>query len=524
MKVVTAEQMGNIDQNAASIGLPTEILMENAGRKVAEETSKLAGNIVGKNILVIAGPGNNGGDGLVAAQYLNDFGAEVTLYLCSQRSDDDKNLILVKERDISILNVKDDEGLRGLDNKLTSSELVIDAIFGTGRSRAIEGIFKQVLERLIAEKEKNPSLFLVAVDMPSGMDANTGAVDPSCPQANATITLGYPKPGLYNFPGAEKAGNIIIADIGIPPTLAEDIKTELLTDNWVQSILPKRPLNANKGTFGKLLVIAGSINYIGAAYLACMGAAGTGTGLVTLSTAKSLQPILAAKLTEVTYIPLPEAESGMISPDAISILKKRLPEYDSILIGCGLGQNSGVVELINSLLFSPTIDKRISLILDADALNVISNTPKWWQKLNSNAILTPHPGEMSRLSGISVDNIQKDRMEIARKSAGEWQKVVVLKGAYTIIAAPDGRIRISQVANPGLASAGTGDVLSGIIAGLVAQGLDSFEAASGGVYLHGRAGDEVRQEKGDAGMLASDLLQVLPRVIKETRQTIPAST
>ncbi|MFC1845934.1 NAD(P)H-hydrate dehydratase [Chloroflexota bacterium] len=521
MKVVTAEQMGNIDRSAADIGLPTEILMENAGRKVAEETRKLIGNIMGKNILVIAGPGNNGGDGLVAARYLNDFGAEVSLYLCSQRSNNDKNLILVQERDISILNVKEDEGFKGLDNKLATSEVVIDAIFGTGRSRAIEGIFKQVLDKIIAEKEKNPSLYIVAVDMPSGMDADTGAVDPSCPQASATITLCYPKPGLYNFPGAEKAGNVIIADIGIPPGLAEDINTELLTDEWVKSILPKRPLNANKGTFGELLVIAGSINYIGAAYLACMGAARTGTGLVTLGTAQSLQPILAAKLIEATYIPLPEVETGIIGPDAIPVLQDRLPEYNAILIGCGLGQNKGTVEFINSILFNLTSDISIGLILDADALNAISNTPEWWQKLNRNVILTPHPGEMSRLSGISVDSIQSDRIDIARKSAEEWQKVVVLKGAYTIIAAPDGRIRISQVANPGLASAGTGDVLSGIIAGLVAQGLDTFEAASCGVYLHSQAGNEVRREMGDAGMLASDLLEVLPRVIKETRQIIP---
>ena len=519
MKVVTAEQMGNIDRNAANVGLPTEVLMENAGRKVAEETRKLIGDIMGKNILVFAGPGNNGGDGLVAARYLNDFGAEVSLYLCSQRLNDDKNLILVQERDIPILNVKEDEGFKGLDNRLNSSEVVVDAIFGTGRSRAIEGTYKQILDKIIAEKKKNPSLYIVAVDMPSGMDANTGAVDPSCPQANATITLGYPKPGLYNFPGAEKAGNVIIADIGIPPALAEDIKTELLTNQWVKSILPERPLNSNKGTFGKLLVIAGSINYIGAAYLACMGAARTGTGLVTLSTAQSLQPILAAKLTEATYIPLPEVETGIIGPDAIYVLRDSLSEYNAVLIGCGLGQNSGVVEFINSLLFSPEIDNQIGLILDADALNVISNTPNWWQKLNGNVILTPHPGEMSRLSGISVDSIQSNRIDIARKSAEEWQKVVVLKSAYTIIAAPDGRIRISQAANPGLASAGTGDVLSGIIAGLFAQGLDKFEAASCGVYLHSQAGNKVRREMGDAGMLASDLLEVLPKVIKEIRQS-----
>jgi NAD(P)H-hydrate epimerase len=519
MKVVTAEQMGNIDRSAADLGIPTEILMENAGRAVAEETRKLISNIITKHILIITGPGNNGGDGLVAARYLSDFGAEVSLYLCSQRSAEDKNLALVQERGISIINVKTDENFKVLDSLLTSSDLVIDAIFGTGRSRIIEGIFKQILDRLITAKQRNPLLHIVAVDMPSGLDANTGAVDPSCPQVNATITLGYPKPGLYNFPGAENAGKVIIADIGIPPALAEDIKTELITEEWVKTVLPERPLNANKGTFGKLLVIAGSINYVGAAYLACMGAARIGTGLVTLGTAKSLQPILASKLTEVTYIPLPEIETGIISPEAVPILQEHLPQYNVILIGCGLGQNSEIVQFIKSFLLSGQANIPADLVLDADALNTISDTPEWWQKLNRNVILTPHPGEMSRLTGISIENIQNDRLEITRKAAMEWQKLVVLKGAHTIIAAPDGEVKISEVANPGLASAGTGDVLSGIIAGLSAQGLGAFEAASCGVYLHSQAGNIIMQEVGDAGMLASDLLDVLPVVIKEIKQT-----
>ena len=306
MKVVTAEQMRQIDQSAADIGLTTEILMENAGRAVAEETKKLLGGVIGKHILILIGPGNNGGDGLVVARYLEDFGAEVCLYMCSKRSSEDKNFKLTQERNINIINIDEDKHFNGLDKYLANSEVVIDAIFGTGRSRTIEGLIKEVLTKVIAAKEKRPELFIIAVDMPSGLDANTGTVDPSCPDANATITLGYPKPGLYNFPGAERAGEIIIADIGIPPTLTQDIVTELITEEQVKILLPARPASANKGTFGKVLVVAGSINYIGAAYLACMGAARVGAGLVTLSTAKSLQPILASKLTEVTYEPLPE--------------------------------------------------------------------------------------------------------------------------------------------------------------------------------------------------------------------------
>jgi len=518
MKVVTAEQMRKIDRSAANIGLPTEKLMENAGRAVAEETRKLIGSVIGKRILVIVGTGNNGGDGLVAGRYLDDWGVEVSLYLCKQRSADDKNLKLAKERGITTVQADQDGDLARLDSLLGSSEVAIDAVFGTGRSRAVDGVFKEVLTRVMKAKQENPELLLVAVDVPSGLDPDTGIVDPSCPYADATVTLGYPKPGLFNFPGAERAGKVIIADIGIPPSLAENIPTELIAEDWVKSVLPERPLSANKGSFGKVLVVAGSINYIGAAYLACMGAARVGAGLVTLSTASSLQPILAARMTEVTYAPLPEAEAGIIASKAASVLRQWLPGYEVLLMGCGLGQKAQVAEFVKSVLFGLVPGSSPAMVIDADALNALAQIPDWWQKLSQDAILTPHPGEMARLTGVSVDEVQRQRLDIARKAAMEWRKVVVLKGAYTVVAASDGRARISQIANSGLASAGTGDVLSGVIAGLVAQGLSLFDAAACGVYLHGQAGEIVRREMGDAGMLAGDLLPALPKVIMRLKQ------
>jgi hydroxyethylthiazole kinase-like uncharacterized protein yjeF len=518
MKVVTAEQMREIDRSAASIGLTTEKLMENAGRAVAEETKKLVGNVIGKHILVIVGPGNNGGDGLVAGRYLDDWGAEVSLYLCSQRLAGDKNLSLAQEHDISIIQADQDKNFARLDSLLAFSEVIIDAVLGTGRSRAVGGVFKEVLTRVIKSKQVNSKFLVIAVDVPSGLDSDTGDVDPSCIYADATVTLGYPKPGLFSFPGAGRAGKVIVADIGIPPSLAENIPTELITEDWVKSVLPERPLGANKGSFGKVLVVAGSINYIGAAYLACMGAARVGAGLVTLSTASSLQPILATKLTEVTYAPLPESETGIIASKAASVLKELLPDYEVLVMGCGLGQKSQVVEFIKSALLDLTQASSPALVLDADALNTLAQLPDWWQKLNQDAILTPHPGEMARLIEASVEEVQKQRLEMARKTAMEWRKVVVLKGAYTVVAASDGRARISQIANPGLASAGTGDVLTGTIAGLVAQGLSLFDAAACGVYLHSEAGEVVRREVGDTGMLASDLLPVLPEVIMRLKQ------
>jgi len=518
MKVVTVEQMREIDRSAVSIGLSTETLMENAGRAVAEETRKLTGGVIGKHILVIVGTGNNGGDGLVAGRYLDDWGAEVSIYLCRQRSKDDKNLTLAQERGITIIQADQDSDFARLESLLGSSEVIIDAVFGTGRSRAVDGVFKEVLTRAVKSKQENPELLVIAVDVPSGLDSDTGAVDPSCSYADATVTLGYPKPGLFNFPGAARAGRVVIADIGIPPSLAENIPTELITEDWVKSMLPQRPPDANKGSFGRVLVVAGSINYIGAAYLACMGAARVGAGLVTLSTASSLQPILAARMTEVTYAPLPEAEAGVIASEAASVLKQWLPGYEVLLMGCGLGQKAQVSELVKSVLFDVVQGPSPALVLDADALNALALIPDWWQKLSQDAILTPHPGEMARLAGVSVDEVQQQRLDITRKAAMEWRKVVVLKGAYTVVAASDGRAKISQTANAGLASAGTGDVLTGVIAGLVAQGMHLFDAAACGVYIHSQAGEIVKRDMGDAGMLAGDLLTVLPRVIMGLKQ------
>ena len=366
-------------------------------------------------------------------------------------------------------------------------------------------------------KKRRPALQVIALDLPSGLDADTGTVDPACLHVDNTITLGFPKVGLFNSPGADRAGKISVVDIGIPDYLVAEVPSEVITNEWARSVLPNRPYTANKGTFGRVLVVAGSINYIGAAYLACNGAMRVGAGLVTLATAASLQPILASKLTEVTYLPLPESQSGIISSKAGRLILQELDNYDVLLVGCGLGQSQSVTGLLKTILLRPK-PANISVVLDADALNILAKNPNWWQQLTDNAILTPHPGEMSRLSGISIEEVQSDRVGITKDRAQEWQKTVVLKGAYTVIAGPGGQTKISMIANPGLASAGTGDVLTGVIAGLLAQGLAPFEAAACGVYLHGEAGERVRARLGDAGMIASDLLAELPIIIKQLKE------
>jgi len=337
MKILTTSQMRQIEQECADIGLPPNLLMENAGKAVAEEVRQILGAVDNQRILILVGPGNNGGDGLVAARHLHDWGANVSLYLFSRRPSDDQNLKLVQERGITCVEATQDENLGRLDELTALANAVIDALFGTGKIRPLDDIFRQALAIVSKAKKKRSDLRIIALDLPSGLDADTGAVDSACLYADNTITLAFPKVGLFNSPGTERIGKLTVADIGIPAYLAGQVATELITDEWAKSVLPERPLEANKGSFGRVLVVAGSINYIGAAYLACSGAMRVGAGLVTLATANSLQPILASKLTEVTYLPLPESHPGIISSEAAKLIRQQFDYYNVLLLGCGLG-------------------------------------------------------------------------------------------------------------------------------------------------------------------------------------------
>jgi hydroxyethylthiazole kinase-like uncharacterized protein yjeF len=519
LKILTVSQVRQLEEACAKTGVTTDKLMENAGRVVAEEVKRILGGAEKRKILFLVGPGNNGGDGLVAARHLHDWGAEVTVYLLGRRAADDPNLKLVMERGISCVEAAKDEGFSQFSEFLASADAVIDALFGTGTTRSFSGNILSVLDKVNKARKKRPKWRIIALDLPSGLNADSGAVDPATLYADDTITLGTPKPGLFNFPGAERVGKLAVVDIGMPENLAGEAASEYLTADLVRSVLPERPLQANKGSFGRVLVVAGSMNYIGAAYLACSGAIRVGAGLVTLAITPTLQAILAAKLTEVTYLILPEVRPGVVAPEAGRLISQQLEGYNVLLLGCGLGQGPAAVKLVRSILLAKERRELPALVLDADALNTLANTPKWWQPLTTEAILTPHPGEMARLTGMAIAEIQADRLGVAKKWAAEWKKTVVLKGAYTVVASADSRTVISPFANPGLASAGSGDVLTGAIAGLAAQGLPLFEAAAAGVYLHGQAGERVKEKLGDAGMIASDLLPELPLVIKHLKES-----
>ncbi len=535
MRLVTVAEMQEAEKHA---GVPVLQLMENAGLAVAQEAWLLLGELAARRIVVLAGPGNNGGDGLVAARHLREWGAEVSVYLLKRRDEKDPVFAPLAEAEAPATTAEEDakQGYKRLEELLGGADLVIDALLGTGRARAIEGALAETLDRLRTARGRTLPPRLLAVDLPTGLDADTGAADPRCVAADATVALGWSKVGLHVLPGAQLAGRVEVVEIGIPKGVESERWTELMTARWARSALPERPLGAHKGTFGRALVVAGSPHYVGAAYLACMGGLRAGAGLVTLACATSLYPIFAAKLTEATFEPLPD-EDGYLTAEGAHAVGQALAQpsissgraYDSLLVGPGLGQGSYVRSFMHSLLplLTPDADGRSGLrgvVIDADGLNNLSQVESWWKELTAPTVVTPHPGELSRLTGLSIEEIQSDRLAVARKYAGEWAVTVVLKGANTVVAAPDPdgrgvRARLSPFANPGLASGGTGDVLAGAIVGLLASASDGdpYEAASLGVYVPGLAAERVREELGSTGMVASDLLPALPRAIKELR-------
>ncbi len=515
MKVVTADQMREIEARAAGLGLTSPVLMENAGRVVAGEVRSYLGGVAGSRIVVLVGPGNNGGDGLVAARHLHDWGSRVLIYLCATRPQGDNNLELVLSRGVDVIRGEEDDRLTNLAAALGKADAVIDALFGTGRMRPLDGIYRDALLKITEVRRQRSRLRIIALDLPSGLNPDTGGVDPACPEADLTITLSSPKLGLYSFPGAEKAGKVVVSDIGIPEKLTDDVKIALLTPDWVKDRLPARPLNSHKGTFGKTLVVAGSVNYIGAACLACSGAYRAGAGVVTLATARSLVPVVAAKLTETTYLPLPEEDDGYIAASATGILGLALSEYDALLVGCGISQHHGTREFVKELLLSRRFTLPSRVVVDADALNILSGEKGWPAQFPGNAVLTPHPGEMAKLLDHGVAQIQKDRLRLAQDASREWKKVVLLKGAFTVVASPDGQVMLCPIAEPSLASGGTGDVLAGMIAGLMSQGLDDFTAAAVGVFIQGVTGQIVAARMGRTGVLATDILNAVPQVFKD---------
>lgn len=515
MDVVTVAEMRAIEQRAAAdYGLTPAILMEHAGRSIAEHLrGHLTGGqrraLAGQRVLVLVGPGNNGGDGRVMGRYLSQWGASVTYYAW-------------KERQIEAAGapVPDDAGHSALRAAIGAADVVADALLGTGHARPLDAHMAAVLALVREERARRPTLLVLAVDLPSGLNADTGALDPGTLAADLTVTLAFPKAGLFFFPGAAALGVLRVGSIGLPPQLRASTRLEMMNRSLVRTLLPARPLESHKGTYGQVLVLAGSSLYVGAAYLATAAAARVGAGLVTLATIAERAPFYATMMAEATYALLPPTSAPPEERAAAVIAALR--GRQAAVIGPGLGQDDATRALLRLVLDGiPGLSdaERPRLIVDADGLNNLARVERWWERLPAWSVLTPHPGEMARLrGGQPVSAGGPDRLDVARDAARAWGHVVVLKGACTLVAAPDGRVRVNWPGNPAMASAGTGDVLAGAVGGLLAQGVEPFDAASAAVYLHSRAGLRVRARQGDAGLLASDLLPELPHVLARIKR------
>ena len=504
--------MRQIEAEAFASGATPEGLMETAGRGLALATASRLDGAAAQRIVVLVGPGKNGGDGLVAARHLYDMGAEVHVYLLAPLRDDDANLQAIRERDdIEIIDLDESSLTAELIPDLRLADAIIDAVLGIGRRRPLDGLFAAALDALRQRKG-----ILLAVDLPSGIDADTGAADPHTPMADATLTFGYSKLGLHMLPGAAHAGEVEVMDIGLDPALGESIETEIMTPAWARAMLPQRPLVSNKGTYGRVMVVAGSLSYTGAATLACLGALRAGAGLVTLAALPSVRAAAASQLPEVTYLTLPET-NGEPAADAAGFVAGALAGYDVLLLGPGLGQSDGALTLVRGLLAAPG-PTDMPVVIDADALNTLARSASWSESLRARAVLTPHPGELARLTHSSIAEVQSRRLNVARESAASWSQTVVLKGSETVVADASGRTLLSPFANPALATAGTGDVLAGAIAGLLAQQMQPLEAAGLGVYLHAAAAELYAAEYGPSGLLASEVATGVARAAARLRR------
>ncbi|MPZ99786.1 MAG: NAD(P)H-hydrate dehydratase [Dehalococcoidia bacterium] len=525
-KVVTVEQMRRLEEAAVAAGTSERELMHNAGVAAAQEAWMAVGAMEGRPILALIGPGKNGGDGLVAVRQLAEWGAAVHAYLLRPRPDDDPEWRAVADAGIATTTAEeDDETLERLDSLLDQAALVLDSLLGTGqrpRERPIEGALAQMLRRLAVARGRNLRPQLVAVDLPTGVDAGSGYADPLTVAADITVTFGYPKVGHVTPPGRTFAGRVEPVDIGLPPAAAADMPFEEIRLRDVKASMPARPEDGHKGTFGTVVVAGGSRKYPGAIRLAAEAVLRSGAGLVTIAAPEAVQPLLVHGLPDATHEPLPSTD-GALDADAARELVRALRQGRprALLVGPGLTASEPARAFVQHLLAGlDQVDGLEGLVLDADALNLLAEEPGWHSRLAVPRVLTPHPGEMSRLMRRTVDEVQANRLGTALAYAQATDSVVVLKGAGTVVASPDGRARISAAANAMLAHGGTGDVLAGLIAGLIAQGMTAFDAASAAVYLHAETGRLVAEAYGTAGGIASDLLRALPesrKLLEETR-------
>jgi NAD(P)H-hydrate epimerase len=513
MKVATAEQMQELDRKAIeAYRIPGIVLMENAGRGATEVISNTFPDLQKMKIAIVAGKGNNGGDGFVIARYLLNRRISVKVYLLADskglRGDAETNFQIFQRMKGEVISVPSSKDYQKVKKELEKFDLLIDAIFGTGLDAEVRGYYREVIDHLNTLQKP-----IVAIDIPSGLDANTGKPFGTAVRASLTITFGLPKIGHVISPGLDYVGKLKLVDIGLPKKLVEEerIQTYLLENDEIRGWLstPRRP-DTHKGDYGHLLVIAGSVGKTGAAAMACEAALRIGAGLVTLAIPKSLNAIMEVKLTEVMTEPLPETPKQTLSLRAFSSILRLCENKKAVIIGPGIGTFKETQSLILKLM--KTLN--LPIILDADGLTALATQPKTLPTTNRSLILTPHPGEMAKLIRSTPKDVQEDRISISRNFAQSHHVHLVLKGHRSLIATPKGEVFINPTGNPGMASGGTGDVLTGMIGGLICQGFDILPSLQMAVYLHGLAGDEMAQELGEKSLIARDIIEKIPALLQ----------
>jgi NAD(P)H-hydrate epimerase len=518
MIVVTAEQMREVDRlTIQQYGVPSLTLMERAGEGIAQAILERFGRQAKKGVLVVAGKGNNGGDGFVVARLLKKKRIRCEVALLARKedlsADAAHNLRAYLKLKGKVTQVSAN-GLSLLSQRISKNALIVDAILGTGTRSEVGGLFAEAITLMNAS-----GLPIVAVDIPSGLDTDKGGPLGTAIQAEMTVALAYPKLGEVTYPGLDFVGDLVVADIGIEPEAVLKVapKTELLSRETVGWLVPRRDADTHKGTYGHLVVVAGSRGKTGAAILACRAAMRTGAGLVTLAAPRSLNNIFASTLVEVMTEPLVDNAAEELEPLTDDAWRRLLERKNALLFGPGIGVNDGTQNSLRWLLRN--LD--MPWVIDADGLNNLTLESKRLREAKTPPVLTPHPGEMARLIGSSTAAVNADRVETARSYALANRCHLVLKGARTVIATAEGRVFINPTGNPGMASAGMGDVLAGILAALLGQGLATEDALKLGVYLHGFVGDAVAASKGNIGLIASDIIEGIPAGLHSLAAGIP---
>ncbi|HUJ19476.1 MAG TPA: NAD(P)H-hydrate dehydratase [Nitrospirota bacterium] len=513
MTIVTAQQMKNIDRRAIKdFGIPGPVLMENAAAAVMAGMEEFFDGLAGIRVGILCGKGNNGGDGLALARRLRIRGVPVRVALLAPYSavagEAKVNLSILRKMDVEI---RQNAATQAVADVVAWSDIIVDALLGVGLSQPLKGTYAFAVELMNASGKP-----VVAVDIPTGINADTGAVMGSAVRADLTVTMALLKRGLVLHPGAAHAGTLRVADIGIPPEVIEAEKSNLflLDRGACWGMLTRRDPDSHKGEFGHLLVIAGSPGKAGAAVMAAQSALRAGAGLVSVAAPNSLIPIIQQQVREAMCVPSAESIDGTIGIEAGLELLKTAAKMTACAIGPGLSTHYETTEMVRSFVR----ELAVPTVIDADGLNALAGSRDILKKAKAPFILTPHPGEMGRLAGLSAADVQKDRIGIAAQFAVQYRVTLVLKGAGTVIALPDGRAFVNSTGNPGMATGGTGDALTGMIGGLLAQGYATEQAACLGVYLHGLAGDLAAEEKGEAGMIAGDLIEKIPQAMKNTAQ------